>query len=181
MCPCLRLFAGGGDTRTAKPIVLVNNAQEDCVMENSRIEGIGHQVKGGVKESLGKAIGDAKLVAEGAAERTIGEVQSATRTSTDQVFGIDTDRINGIGHQLKGALMQRLGSLIGNPKMQASGIAERLAGEAQNAVGSARDVVREAADKRPAEDTHASMDAGGKAVHSNDGSTPQPLPSRDLE
>ena len=41
-------------------------------MESNRIEGIGHQVKGAVMEGLGKAIGDAKLAADGAAERVIG-------------------------------------------------------------------------------------------------------------
>ena len=42
-------------------------------MESNRIEGIGHQVKGAVMEGLGKAIGDAKLAADGAAERAIGD------------------------------------------------------------------------------------------------------------
>ena len=43
-------------------------------MESNRIEGIGHQVKGAVMEGLGKAIGDAKLAADGAAERAIGDL-----------------------------------------------------------------------------------------------------------
>jgi uncharacterized protein YjbJ (UPF0337 family) len=138
-------------------------------MENARIEGIVHQVKGGVKESLGKAIGDAKLAADGAAERTIGDAQNAAGTGAgaDQVFGIDTDRIRGIGHQLKGTLLQRLGSLVGNPKLQADGVAERLAGKEQNAAGSGRDVARAASQNRD-----VAVDTGEKAEPFNDGSTP---------
>ncbi len=62
-------------------------------MENGRFEGYGHQVKGAVKENLGKAIGDAKLVADGTAERIIGDQQVAADTGLDggdQMFGIDT-------------------------------------------------------------------------------------------
>lgn len=142
-------------------------------MENRRIEGIGHQVKGAVKESLGKAIGDAKLAADGTAERTIGDAQNVAGTSEDQVFGIDADRVKGIAHQLKGTLVQRIGSFIGNPKLQADGIAERLAGKAQNAAGSGRDVVREAGQNR-----HAAVDTGEKADPFNDGSQRD---GRDLE
>ncbi|MEO6780278.1 MAG: CsbD family protein [Bradyrhizobium sp.] len=136
-------------------------------MENSRIEGIGHQVKGAVKESLGKAIGDAKLAADGTAERTIGDAQNAADTGGDQVFGIDTERVKGIGHQLKGALIQGIGSLVGNPKLQADGVAEQLAGKAQNAAGSERDMEREAGQNRD-----AAVDTGEKADPFNDGSRP---------
>lgn len=88
------------------------------------------------------------------------------------MFGIDNDRIEGIGHQLKGALMQRLGRLVGNPKLQADGAAERLSGKAQNAAGSRRDVAREANEKRSAEDTRVALDKGEKADPSND----EPMP-----
>lgn len=136
-------------------------------MENSRIEGIAHQVKGAVKESLGKAIGDAKLAADGTAERTMGDAQNAADTNGDQVFGIDTERVKGIGHQLKGALIQGIGSLVGNPKLQADGVAEQLAGKAQNAAGSERDMEREAGQNRD-----AAVDTGEKADPFNDGSRP---------
>lgn len=127
-------------------------------MENRRFEGIGHQVKGAVKESLGKAIGDAKLAADGTAERTIGDAQNAANTGGDQLFGIDAERVKGVGHQLKGALIEGIGSLVGNPKLQADGVAEQLAGKAQNAAGSERDMEREADQNRD-----AAVDTGEKA------------------
>jgi uncharacterized protein YjbJ (UPF0337 family) len=113
-------------------------------MENSRIEGIGHQVKGALMESLGKAIGDAKLAADGAAERELGDRLNVAGPGGDQLIGVDADRVKGIAHQVKGALMQGLGNIVGNPQLEADGAAERSAGKAQNAVGSARDLARDA-------------------------------------
>jgi uncharacterized protein YjbJ (UPF0337 family) len=46
-------------------------------MDFDRMSGIGHQIKGVVKESLGKMLGDSKLFAEGVAEREAGKVQNA--------------------------------------------------------------------------------------------------------
>ena len=113
-----------------------------------RIEGIGHQVKGAIMESLGIAIGDAKLASDGSAERAIGDAKNSVDAGGDQLIGIDTDRILGIGHQIKGSLMKELGLLVGNPRMQAAGIAERDAGKEQNVAGGDRDLARQAAEKR---------------------------------
>jgi uncharacterized protein YjbJ (UPF0337 family) len=117
---------------------------------NKRIEGIGHQVKGAVMESLGIAIGDAKLAADGSSERALGDAQNSPSAGGDQLVGIDTDRILGIGHQFKGALIEELGRLVGNPKLQAIGTAERGAGKEQNVAGGARDLARQAAEKEVA-------------------------------
>ena len=116
-------------------------------MEDQRLEGFGHQVKGAVKQRIGKAIGDAKLAADGTAERTIGDQQVAAGTGPEggaQIFGIDTGRVIGIVNQFRGALMQGVGSLVGNPKLQADGIAQQQAGKAQNVAGSDRDEARQA-------------------------------------
>ena len=113
-------------------------------METNRLEGIGYQVKGGLKEGLGKIIGDAKLTADGAAERAAGEAQNAAGPEGENVTGIDTDRIAGVGHRLKGAVKEGLGHIAGKPHLEAEGVAEREAGKIQNAVGSARDEAREA-------------------------------------
>jgi uncharacterized protein YjbJ (UPF0337 family) len=123
-------------------------------MESNRIEGIGHQVKGAVMESLGKAIGDAKLAADGAAERVIGDEQNVAGAGGDQLIGVDADRIKGIAHQIKGALIQGFGAIAGNPQLAADGVAERLAGKAQNAAGGARDLVREEVEKQRAAVEH---------------------------
>ena len=134
--------------------------------KNRRIEGIGHQVKGAVMESVGVAIGDAKLAADGTAERAMGDALNATGVGGDQLIGIDTDRIMGIGHQIKGALMQELGRLVGNPKLQADGIAERQAGKEQNLAGGDRDLARQAAERRHS----AAVDASEKAHPFDNGS-----------
>ena len=110
-------------------------------MDKNRIEGIGHQVKGTLKQNLGKLIGDAKLEADGASERAAGEAQNA---AGDPFIGIDADRILGVGHQLKGALKEGLGKIANDQELTAAGTAEREAGKTQNAVGSARDEARDA-------------------------------------
>lgn len=46
-------------------------------MNNDRIEGIGKQASGAVKEAAGKLTGDAKLKAEGKSEKLAGKVQNA--------------------------------------------------------------------------------------------------------
>ena len=117
-------------------------------MDKDRLQGIAHQVKGAVKESLGKIIGDAKLTADGSAERAVGEARNAAGAGTDPLIGMDTDRIKGIGHQIRGSFRKGLGNVIGNAKWEAEGSAERAAGIAQNAAGSGRDEAREALERR---------------------------------
>lgn len=51
-------------------------------MDKNRIAAIGHQLKGTLKEGLGKIIGDAKLAADGATEREVGETQNAAGAAT---------------------------------------------------------------------------------------------------
>ena len=45
-------------------------------MDKNRIMGAAHQVKGAVKETVGKMTGDAKAQAEGAAEKASGRVRT---------------------------------------------------------------------------------------------------------
>ncbi len=131
-------------------------------MDKKQIEGIGHLVKGALKEGLGKIIGDAKLTSDGSAERASGEEQYAA--GEDNLVGIDADRIKGIGHQLKGALKEGLGDITSDPALAADGIAERVAGKAQNAAGSARDEARDARrDAQAAIATSEETDATRKA------------------
>jgi uncharacterized protein YjbJ (UPF0337 family) len=54
-------------------------------MDKDRIEGAGHQVKGAVKEAVGKATGDSKLRTEGAAEKAAGKIQNAVGGAKDAV------------------------------------------------------------------------------------------------
>ena len=46
-------------------------------MDKDRIEGMGKQAKGKVKEAWGKGTGDAKTEAEGKADKAEGRVQNA--------------------------------------------------------------------------------------------------------
>lgn len=54
-------------------------------MNDDRIEGAAHQAKGAVKQALGNLTGDAKLQAEGAAEKTAGKVQNTAGGIKDSV------------------------------------------------------------------------------------------------
>lgn len=52
-------------------------------MDKDRVEGIGKQAKGSVKETAGKVVGDRKTEAEGKAEKTEGKVQNAFGSAKD--------------------------------------------------------------------------------------------------
>lgn len=60
---------------------------------------------------------------------------------------MDKDRIEGAAKQAKGAIKQAAGKITGDTKLQAEGAADKLAGKAQNALGGAKDAIRDA-DKR---------------------------------
>jgi uncharacterized protein YjbJ (UPF0337 family) len=60
---------------------------------------------------------------------------------------MDKDRVAGAAHQAKGAIKETVGKLTGDSKTQAEGAAEKTAGKVQNAVGGARDAVRDALKK----------------------------------
>jgi uncharacterized protein YjbJ (UPF0337 family) len=65
-----------------------NHAEAETeFMDKDRIEGIGKQVKGAVKEGIGKVTGDAKTEAEGKAERATGKVQNALGGAKDAIRG----------------------------------------------------------------------------------------------
>jgi uncharacterized protein YjbJ (UPF0337 family) len=56
-------------------------------MDKDRIKGSAKQAKGAVKEVVGKVTGDAKLEAEGKADKTAGKVQNAIGRLTDRLRG----------------------------------------------------------------------------------------------
>ncbi|PPQ30418.1 CsbD family protein [Rhodopila globiformis] len=60
---------------------------------------------------------------------------------------MDKDRIEGTGHQVKGAIKEAAGKVTGDTKTQAEGAAEKAAGKVQNAVGRLKDSAREALDE----------------------------------
>jgi uncharacterized protein YjbJ (UPF0337 family) len=51
--------------------------QEYVVMDKDRIAGAAKEIKGSIKETIAKATGDAKLEADGKADKVEGKVQNA--------------------------------------------------------------------------------------------------------
>ena len=56
-------------------------------MDKDRIAGSAKQVKGTVKQVIGRAVGDAKLQSEGMADKTEGKVQNAIGGLKDIIKG----------------------------------------------------------------------------------------------
>ena len=54
-------------------------------MDKDRIAGAAKQAKGAVKEAVGKAVGDNKLVTEGKSDKVEGKVQNAVGGLKDAV------------------------------------------------------------------------------------------------
>lgn len=58
---------------------------EERSMDRDRIKGAAHQAKGQMKDTAGKITGDAKLQAEGKAEKLKGKVQNAAGGAKDAI------------------------------------------------------------------------------------------------
>jgi uncharacterized protein YjbJ (UPF0337 family) len=54
-------------------------------MDKDRIKGAAQQVKGQVKETVGKAMGDAKLQGEGKADKAEGKIRNAVGGVKDAI------------------------------------------------------------------------------------------------
>jgi len=60
---------------------------------------------------------------------------------------MDKDRIAGTANQAKGSIKQAAGKILGDAKLQAEGTADKANGKLQNAVGGAKDALRDTAPK----------------------------------
>jgi len=58
---------------------------------------------------------------------------------------MDKDRIDGSANQAKGAVKEAAGKMTGDAKLKAEGAADKATGKIQNAVGGAKDALRDAA------------------------------------
>lgn len=56
----------------------------------------------------------------------------------------DKDRIRGAANQAKGAIKEGAGKLVGDPKLEVEGKADKTKGKVQSAIGGAKDAVRDA-------------------------------------
>ena len=61
-------------------------------MDKDRIEGSAKQAGGAIKETAGKALGDKKMEAEGAAKKAEGKVQNAVGGLKDKVRELSDDK-----------------------------------------------------------------------------------------
>jgi uncharacterized protein YjbJ (UPF0337 family) len=57
------------------------------IMDKDRVVGSAKEIKGAVKQAVGKAVGDAKLESEGKADRIEGKVQNAIGGLKDTLKG----------------------------------------------------------------------------------------------
>ena len=57
---------------------------------------------------------------------------------------MDKDRIEGSATRAKGAVKEAVGKITGAAKLKAEGAADMAAGKVQNAIGGAKDAVRDA-------------------------------------
>jgi uncharacterized protein YjbJ (UPF0337 family) len=82
------------------------------------MSGRSEELKGGLKQGLGKLTGDEALEAEGSAEKESGRSQR---------------KASGAFHEAKGGVKSGVGDLIDSPSLEAEGEAERLRGKAERA------------------------------------------------
>jgi len=68
-------------------VFLFPNSREsgEPKMDKDRIKGAAEQVKGNIKEAAGKVVGDAKLEAEGKADKAEGKIRNAVGGAKDAV------------------------------------------------------------------------------------------------
>jgi uncharacterized protein YjbJ (UPF0337 family) len=59
------------------------------MMDKDRINGSANQAKGAIKEVAGKITGDAKLKAEGAADKAKGKIQNAVGGAKDALRAVN--------------------------------------------------------------------------------------------
>ncbi|HTT99102.1 MAG TPA: CsbD family protein [Rhizomicrobium sp.] len=57
---------------------------------------------------------------------------------------MNKDRIEGSATQAKGAVKEAVGKMTGDAKLQGEGAADKAAGKVQNAVGGAKDAIKDA-------------------------------------
>jgi len=61
---------------------------------------------------------------------------------------MDKDRIEGAAKQVGGSIKEAAGKVMGDTKMTAEGKAKKVEGKVQNAVGGAKDALREQTDSK---------------------------------
>jgi uncharacterized protein YjbJ (UPF0337 family) len=60
---------------------------EEDIMDKDRLVGSAKEIKGAVKQAVGNAVGDAKLVSDGKADKIEGKIQNAIGGLKDTLKG----------------------------------------------------------------------------------------------
>jgi uncharacterized protein YjbJ (UPF0337 family) len=55
---------------------------------------------------------------------------------------MDKDRIVGAAKEIKGAIKQAIGKIVGDAKLQSDGKTDKIEGKVQNAVGGVKDTLK---------------------------------------
>jgi uncharacterized protein YjbJ (UPF0337 family) len=92
-------------------------------MSNERLKGKAEEIKGNVKQGVGRLIGDEQLEAQGQVDELEGQGRQEAAKAAEQ--------LKGAGEQVKGAVKGAVGDLVDDPKLQAEGDAEQLKGQAR--------------------------------------------------
>ena len=79
-----------------------------------------------------------------AGESEISEVQSLSFCELGNEKVMDKDRVAGSAKQVKGAVKEAVGKVVGDAKLKLEGKADKVQGKVQNAVGGLKDAVRDA-------------------------------------
>jgi uncharacterized protein YjbJ (UPF0337 family) len=66
---------------------ILDLARKEDPMDKDRIQGSAKEMKGTIKEVAGKVTGDAKLQADGKADKTVGKIQNAVGGVKDALRG----------------------------------------------------------------------------------------------
>jgi uncharacterized protein YjbJ (UPF0337 family) len=61
-------------------------------MDNNRLDGMGHEVKGTIKEQIGQATDDRSQQIEGNVEKNVGKAEQMIGAMADRMRGNDTKR-----------------------------------------------------------------------------------------
>ncbi|KAF9578438.1 hypothetical protein BGW38_005752 [Lunasporangiospora selenospora] len=91
-----------------------------------RLQNTANSYIGGAKQSLGETLGNERMAAEGAAQKT--------QADTAQKVADAKTHAEGVGNKIQGKAQQTVGSITGDTSMQAKGHANEALGDAQRTV-----------------------------------------------
>jgi uncharacterized protein YjbJ (UPF0337 family) len=61
---------------------------------------------------------------------------------------MDKDRVEGAANNIGGKAKEAAGKVLGDEKLKAEGRSQQVAGKVQNAIGGAKDAIKESRDKQ---------------------------------